>query len=159
MREYYKISIKCEYENLPAIFAINIVGIEENAVQSRIVISTYIWEFQSYCYFLGYDILKFINELEKIYKYLDGKANLINFSEEIIIHFEVFEKGSGRIIIGGQIYCPVLLEYVYPSLPNTEIKFTFSGLITDQSYLPEFIQALKDFLIETGISVQSPWES
>jgi len=159
MNKCYQISIGCEYENLPATFTIRIVEIEKNIILSEIIIFTHTWKFQGYCRLLGCDIFKFIKELKKIYEFLDNKAELITFDENVKICFKVFEKGRGKIIISGQITFIVPLEYIYPSLSDTEVKFIFSGLITDQSYLPNFIQTLQDFIIETGIPIQSPWEN
>ncbi len=96
---------------------------------------------------LGYDLSEFVKELEMVYASLEGTARLAG--ADIEIEFAVVDKGSGRIRISGQIFG--FIDWY------GEVKLAFSGLMTDQSYLPELIRGLKSFLAESGVSLENPW--
>ena len=52
----------------------------------------------------------------------------------------------------------VIGEYTGRSVDAGGIRIAFEGLVTDQSYLPPVIAALRRFLSETGVSVRNPME-
>ncbi len=96
---------------------------------------------------LGYDLFEFVKELERVYESLEGTARLAG--ADIEIEFVVVNKGSGRIRISGQVFGSIDWD--------GKVRLAFSGLMTDQSYLPELIRRLKSFLVESGVSVENPW--
>lgn len=104
----------------------------------------------------GWDALEFARELRQLYESLNGTATLSNCDGTFELIFKVVDRGRGRIRVKGKIKTGPSHYFPDDEWSSSGIETSFAGLVIEQSYLPEIIDAFDDFLLTSGISTKNP---
>ena len=81
-----------------------------------------------------FHLATFIGEIERMHRTLEGQAVLTEY-EESFVRLRVTDRARGTIDVDGKLV----------PLPSG-LAATFSGVTTDQSYLPEIVRDLRELL-------------
>lgn len=152
---------KCTCEGKTAEIKISFGAVSNRLVLSKVSLLVAGFNCQVPCYFTGYKLLTFRDQFIQMYNSLSGEAQLMNFEESVTLCLAASKKVPGQIVIGGKLansYVGDLDAYTFKAGEfEPGIEVIFGGLRTDQSYLPEPLDCLKAFLVESAIDTSSPW--
>jgi hypothetical protein len=116
-------------------------------------------QFSALCF--GYDISRFCDDLEQCWKTLKGRSEFMNQEGTVRVIISAADPGRGQLavagqveLLGGGIEAPTV-----GILPFPGVRFTFDGLVLEQSYVPTIIRELRSFLSSEGISTLHPMTS
>jgi hypothetical protein len=112
------------------------------------------YTFSALCF--GCDIAQFCDALEKCHKTLNGRAEFVNQEGSVRFVVSVTDSGRGQFAVGGEIQLPGNDAPTAGVLPLPGIRFTFDGLVLEQSYIPAIVSRLRIFLSEQGVSTLHP---
>jgi len=111
----------------------------------------------SFCCF-GYDLAEFAKELHAFHSRYDGNARLDTQDGNIELEFSLIDSGKGVVGITATLNQWIAWPADCPS-KSQEAKrrsLVFTGFTMEQSYLPQEVSRIRDFISESGISTVHP---
>jgi hypothetical protein len=159
-----RIDLIGQYEDGPATLSLEVSRASGRDVRTLIVIDIrkFALTVRSAWTLLGFDYRVFAQQLSHLHKALEGTARLVSFDELFQLNFTVEDPKRGLVSIHGNLswmvpYC--IPGNILADAPrNAGAKFTFGGLLIDQSYVPEIAEEVNLFLDRESVDVSSPWE-
>jgi hypothetical protein len=159
-----ELSIRGLYDESPACLALRFREVIDRSISAEIdgSFSSAGFHFLFPCTFLGYDLLRFSEELTHAHRHLDGIARLTTFDERINICIGPRYPARHEFVLGARLARPSLMDVPDIGLLQTHfsagLQIVFSGIIIDQSHLPHIAASIRSFLREQNVNVKSPWE-
>ena len=156
------ISIKGEYQDVRAEVRLENLRLNraDQLLDSSITVGSRDWSFSSsFCFALN-ALNEFQTALKGLIEQTEVNALLPSYTEESWLRVSITNKARGEIMIEGCIARPdPILEnklhgsYPAPNKQRTGAFFSFSGIVSDQSFLNETIKAIIEVNREARINV------
>jgi hypothetical protein len=106
----------------------------------------------------GYDLAEFAKQLESLHARYDGTAQF-GSGLEIQLEFILVNRARGIIEIEARLEHHVIYPRDYVARQHHQAKvreLIFRGFTIEQSYLPQIIAQIREFIVEEGISTRDP---
>jgi hypothetical protein len=103
------------------------------------------------------DILRrFLSQARRMHRELDGSAALCDWDNISQVELQVTDKERGIIAIAARFSTALGLADSAEHPLSQEVMATVGGMTTDQSYLPRFLDEVRDFLVLADADLGQP---
>jgi hypothetical protein len=149
------------YENDFAAMEISLTAVSGAQVTGHVSLSIpgRTLEIRCPCSFLGCDLVRFTEELQRVHDAVSGTARFINSSETTVLYFDYFKRG--QVFVRLCLTMPACIEErgTSPGIEETPpgIQVSFAGLCIDQTYIPEILAGVRKFIHDQALDISSPW--
>jgi hypothetical protein len=111
----------------------------------------------SFCCF-GYDLAEFAKDLHAFHSRYDGNARLDTQHGDAELEFSMIDSGKGVVGITATFHQCIAWPASCPSKMQEANRrsLVFSGFTVEQSYLPDIVSRIREFLSESDISTVHP---